>query len=131
MRILCNKPETKDMCQGLVISLLSNLVKRQCNIEHPKVTLDEESQCPQEQSISVFAPLQDFEQPPPYLAGSGSFDGLHNHLLHTLKVTFLLPWPLMKWVPGLRQIESLPIPTASAYQACAKTDAPTADSEGQ
>lgn len=130
MHSLYNKPETKDMCQGLLIAFLSNLVKRQYNMDHPKVASDEESQLPQARS-SVFASLQDFEQPPPYLAGYGSFVGLHNHLLHTLKVTFLLPWPLMKWVPGLRQIESLPIPTKSTYGACTKDDAPTADSEGQ
>jgi len=134
VRSLSSKPETKDMCQGLLIAFLSDMVKRQYNIKMgcPK---DEENQL-QEQSIcnrsSVFAPLKNFEQPPPYKAGSGSFSSLHNHLLHTLKVTFLLPWPLMKWVPGLRQIESLPIPVSEAtYGARTKDDAHTAASDDQ
>lgn len=61
---------------------------------------------------AVFAPLEDLEQPARYLAGSGNFEGIHNHVLYTLKVAFLLPWPFMACLPGLRQIGSLPVPPA-------------------
>lgn len=126
MHILCTKPGTKDVAQGLLIATLSEIAERQY-MNHPplpnenvtKDMIDEENQLISSSIRSfkadqsaLFTPLEEWEEPPSYLAGSGSYKGFHRHILHTLKVMFLLPWPLMKWVPGLRQVESLPVPKA-------------------
>ncbi len=128
MLILCNTPATKDASQGLLIATLSDMAEREYMkfppLPNDIVTedmLDEENQLPKgtyatfkSTRSAVFVPLEDFEKPARYLAGSGSFEGIHNHILHTLKVAFLLPWPFMAWLPGLRQIGSLPVPPAAS-----------------
>ena len=128
MHGLCNTPATKDASQGLLIATLSDMAEREYmkypplpNDSVTKDMLDEENQLPKgiyatfkSTRSAVFAPLEDFEQPARFLAGSGSFKGIHNHILHTLKVAFLLPWPFMAWLPGLRQIGSLPVPPAAS-----------------
>jgi len=128
MHGLCNTPATKDASQGLLIATLSDMAEREYmkypplpNDSVTKDMLDEENQLPKgiyatfkSTRSAVFAPLEDFEQPARFLAGSGSFKDIHNHILHTLKVAFLLPWPFMAWLPGLRQIGSLPVPPAAS-----------------
>lgn len=128
MEDLCSHPQSKDASQGLLIAILSDIVERQY-MENPalhsdgitKDNTDEESQFLESAKptlsstrSALFSPLEHFEEPDPNLAGSGSFKGIHRHILHTLKAWFLLPWPLMAWRPGLRQVGSLPIPKASA-----------------
>eukprot|EP00562_Extubocellulus_spinifer_P002560 CAMPEP_0178485424 /NCGR_PEP_ID=MMETSP0696-20121128/8266_1 /TAXON_ID=265572 /ORGANISM="Extubocellulus spinifer, Strain CCMP396" /LENGTH=223 /DNA_ID=CAMNT_0020113019 /DNA_START=15 /DNA_END=686 /DNA_ORIENTATION=+ len=55
--------------------------------------------------------LEEFEEPCPYSAGSGSATRyLYNHFLTTLRTKFLLPWPLMPWVSATRHVGSLPAP---------------------
>jgi hypothetical protein len=114
MHELCNKVETKDASQGLLISTLYETSER--------LRLNGRSSVHDNIHIrsAIFDHLEDFEQPAPYLAGSGGLSGFHHQILHTLKASFLLPWPLMTWVPGLRQIGSLPFPAqappAVAYE---------------
>lgn len=136
MHILCTKPGTKDVAQGLLIATLSEIAEHQYMVHPPlpneKVTkdmIDDENQLISSSirsfkanRSSLFAPLEEFEEPPCYLAGSGSFKGFHRHILHTLKVMFLLPWPLMKWVPGIRQVEALPVPKADPDEDSVKSD---------
>ena len=114
MHALCNKIETKDASRGLLISTLYETSERLRLNDRSSVHDNIHTRS------AIFDPLKDFEQPAPYLAGSGSLSGLHHQILHTLKASFLLPWPLMTWVPGLRQIGSLPFPpqapTAVAYE---------------
>lgn len=134
MHILCTKPGTKDVAQGLLIATLSEIAERQY-MNHPPLPnesvssdmIDEENQLITSsiksfKQSALFTPLEEWEEPPCYLAGSGSFKGFHRHILHTLKVMFLLPWPLMKWVPGLRQVESLPVPKADAVEDSVRSD---------
>ncbi len=114
MHVLCNKVETKDASQGLLISTLSEISDRLRLNGRSSVHDNIHTRS------AIFDPLEDFAQPAPYLAGSGSLSGFHHQVLHTLKASFLLPWPLMTWVPGLRQIGSLPFPAqappAVAYE---------------
>lgn len=124
MSSLCSRPVSKDASQGLLIATLSDIAERQYMKNPPlpnesvsKGMLDEENQLLESaKSIhnttrsAVFLPLEYFEEPASYLAGSGSFEGIHMHILHTLKVMLLLPWPFMSWLPGLRQVGSLPVP---------------------
>lgn len=130
MNELYSHREVKDASQGLLIATLSDMAERQYMTNPPLPNdsirmemLDEENgqllDSVRSSFIStrsaVFAPLEDFEEPPSYLAGSGGgFKGIHKHLCHTFQVMFLLPWPFMPWRSGLRQAGSLPVPKASS-----------------
>ncbi|KAL7526937.1 hypothetical protein ACHAXR_004318 [Thalassiosira sp. AJA248-18] len=129
MRDLYSHRAAKDASQGLLIATLSDIAERQYMTNPPIPNdsmrfdmVDEENGQLLEsvrstyisERSAIFAPLEDFEEPPSYLAGSGSFVGLRKHILHTFKVMFLAPWPFMPWLPGLRQIGSLPVPKATS-----------------
>lgn len=107
----------KDASQGLLTAVLSDIAVKhffmidaqggmQDDIENQVLIQQENNEISQ-----LFQPLQDFERPKPYLAGGASTakDVLH-HFLHLLRRQLLLPWPLTSWIPGVRQIGSLPIP---------------------
>jgi hypothetical protein len=145
MNNLCSRPESKDAFLGLLIATLSDMAERHY-MENPplpnscvtKSMLDEENQLHEKAKSTfkstrsiLFAPLEKFEEPPSYLAGSGSFEGIGGHFLHTLKVMFLLPSPCMWWLPGLRQINSLPVPKAAPEEKQASTSTASTDAIGQ
>ena len=128
LRNLSSRREAKEASQGLLIATLSDMAERQY-MEYPPLPndsvrmdmVDRENgnllQSARSEYISsrsaIFAPLEDFEEPPSYLAGSGSFHGICRHIMHTLRVSFVLPWPIMPWHSGLRQVGSLPVPKAA------------------
>jgi hypothetical protein len=113
MNMICSQREVKDASQGLLIAALSDIAIRVYKVnEH---SYDAENQSVEETETfkrsPLFAPLEEFEYPKLYLAGSGARFGIH-HLLYTFKKAFLLPWPFMTWIPGIRQVGSLPVPKA-------------------
>ena len=130
MHYLSSCRQTKEAFQGLLVATLSDIAERQY-MTHPPLPndslcddmIDKKSNRLLESArssyirtrSSIFNPLEEWEKPESYLAGSAS-GGSHilHQLLHTLKVMFLLPWPFMHWIPGLRQMGSLPVPKASA-----------------
>ncbi len=129
MQRLSSCMKAKDAAQGLIIATLSDIAERQY-MTHPPLPndglhegmIDKKSNRLLESVRSsyistrsaLFAPLEDYEKPAPYLAGYGSMKGICDQILHTMKILFILPWPLMHWIPGLRQISSLPVPNASS-----------------
>ena len=129
MQRLSSCMKAKDAAQGLLIATLSDIAERQY-MTHPPLPndslnegmIDKKSNRLLESARStyistrsaLFAPLEEYEMPAPYLAGSGSMRGICQQILHTMKILFVLPWPLMHWIPGLRQISSLPVPKASS-----------------
>ena len=129
MQRLSSCMKAKDAAQGLLIATLSDIAERQY-MTHPPLPndglnegmIDKKSNRLLESARStyistrsaLFAPLEDYEKPAPYLAGSANMKGILHQILHTMKILFVLPWPLMHWIPGLRQISSLPVPNASS-----------------
>ena len=65
MHALCNKIETKDASQGLLISTLYETSERLRLSGRSSVQDNIHTRS------AIFDPLKDFEQPAPYLAGSG------------------------------------------------------------
>lgn len=118
MKKFTSNRAVKDATQGLLAAILSDIaIKYFCLIEGREY--DEEISMQNEQSSltqgklsPMFDPLEDFEQPVPYLAGGAksAIDNVH-HILFILRRTVQLPWPLMSWFTGVRQIGSLHIPS--------------------
>lgn len=86
MNNLCSRPESKDAFLGLLIATLSDMARFSLHGE-PSASkqlcdqnmLDEENQLHEKAKSTfkstrsiLFAPLEKFEEPPSYLAGSGS-----------------------------------------------------------
>jgi hypothetical protein len=116
-KFTCNRA-VKDATQGLLAAVLSDIAIKYFFLIEGK-EYDEEISMQNEQSSltqgklsPMFDPLEDFEKPVPYLAGGAQsvIDNVH-HILHILRRTFQLPWPLMSWFTGIRQIGSLHIPS--------------------
>ena len=108
----------KDASQGLLTAVLSDIAVKHffmINSQDGEMKVDIENQAllerENDEMSPLFQPLQDFERPKPYLAGGArTTKDIMHHFVHLLRRRLLLPWPLSSWIPGLRQIGSLPIP---------------------
>ena len=74
---LCTHGQVKDAVEGLLISALTDIAKEEYSPSRHGMD-------------AIFAPLEPYEKPLPYLAGSSS-PTIARHILFTLKKSFLLP----------------------------------------
>ena len=77
---LCTHGQVKDAVEGLLISALTDIAKEEYS----------SAVAPSHDRDAIFAPLEPYEKPLPYLAGSSS-PTIARHILFTLKKSFLLP----------------------------------------
>lgn len=119
MREITDCPWVKDASQGLLTAVLSDIsvnhffrIKQQQQQPPPPRSITASEKENETSLISpLFHPLRDFERPKSHLAGGAqSFQDFMRQFLHIVKQSLLLPWPFSEWVPGLRQVGSLPIP---------------------
>jgi len=113
MEQLSNKPNLKTAWMGLLICMLSDIAESPWKF-NPTIIVNKDDgpfRTTTHERSAIFSPLEEWEKPPCYLAGSGSslwvFD---KQLLYNLRVRFQLPWPFMAWNSGIRHIDSLPVP---------------------
>ena len=131
MKEFTHCPWVKDASQGLLTAVLSDISvnhffrirqqqqQQQLPPQLHRMSTGREDEQPTSLSSRIsplFQPLQDYEIPKSYLAGgSQSFKDSVHQFLYAIKKTLLLPWPLNEWVPGLRQVGSLPIPMCEEF----------------
>jgi CRP-like cAMP-binding protein len=107
MKQIANRRCSKSMWQALLINNLSNLVEQFIENEagvNGEYEFDQEGAC--KRGDRMFGPLQDFELPPPDVAGSGA--ALSRPLVHLWRSwqrAVNLPWPLGHHPTGIRQMQ--------------------------
>jgi hypothetical protein len=125
LRIMAQTPQTKNAYQGLLIFALTGVAEREIMVRHFSDNSagggggggggdyseynSHRELGPDGRDLS-FQPLQDWEEPNPLISGSGK--ALHmpvQHFLSALKSSYRPPWPIIRWIPGLRHA-ALPAP---------------------
>lgn len=107
--------QTKQAYQGLLIFALTNIAEREIMIKHFAGSGDysefntHREAGPDGRDLA-FQPLQDWELPKPVMSGSGMALTIpFKHFAMALKNSFRPPWPIVRWVPGLRHA-AMPAP---------------------
>lgn len=107
---IARNPSSKSVFQALMINNLMHMV--QAYREIAKARQEDDDYC-----NKIFDPLEKWELPEPYLAGSGK--ALHRPLTHIwngIRGSFGLPWPFSKHPVGLRQTQLPPPLRRDEYQ---------------
>jgi hypothetical protein len=73
----------------------------------------------------AYQPLEDWEEPDPLISGSGKALTMPvRHFLNALKASYRPPWPIIRWIPGLRHA-ALPAPHLCPPEASASSQKDT------
>jgi hypothetical protein len=112
---MAKTPQTKNAYQGLLIYALTGVAEREIMISHfCKGGSFSEYNTRREKGPDgrdfAFQPLEDWEEPNPLISGSGKALTMPiRHFASALKTSFRPPWPIIRWIPGLRHA-ALPAP---------------------
>lgn len=105
------QPQTKQAFQGLLIFALTNVAERALLDAHYKYkSFAYERRLGPDGRDPAFQPLEEWEEPQAIHSGSGKALTIPlQHFWYSLKKSFRPPWPILKWMPGLRHA-ALPAP---------------------
>ncbi|KAG7374862.1 hypothetical protein IV203_013957 [Nitzschia inconspicua] len=115
LRTMARTPQTKNAYQGLLIFALTGVAEREIMVRHFSDCGDyseyntHRELGPDGRDLS-FQPLEAWEEPNPLISGSGKALTMPvRHFLRALQTSFRPPWPIIRWIPGLRHA-ALPAP---------------------
>ena len=109
IRAMAMQPQTKQAYQGLLIFALTNVAERAILDAHQMTRAYEHKLGPDGRD-PAFGLLEEWEEPKPIYSGSGNALTVPlQHFLASLKASYRPPWPIIRWIPGLRHA-ALPAP---------------------
>jgi hypothetical protein len=113
---MAKTPQTKQAYQGLLIFALTGIAEREIMVRHFHNSSDyseyntHREAGPDGRDLA-FQPLEKWEEPDPIYSGSGKALTMPiRHFAMALKTSFRPPWPIIRWIPGLRHA-ALPAPS--------------------
>jgi hypothetical protein len=116
--------------QGLLIFALTGVAEREIMIRHFSETGEFNDyttvrQVGPDGRDMAYQPLEEWEEPDPLISGSGKALTMPvRHFLNALRASYRPPWPIIRWIPGLRHA-ALPAPHLCPPEASASSQKDT------
>jgi hypothetical protein len=115
IKSMAQTPQTKNAYQGLLIFALTGVAEKEIMVRH-FAECGDYSDYNTHRDLGpdgrdyAFQPLEDWEEPDPLVSGSGKALTMPvRHFLRALESSYRPPWPIIRWIPGLRHA-ALPAP---------------------